>query len=82
MSLKNESSNVFVSFGRVNLQIFFRNFTFEIIDHFKCHSNGSSLPQLNRMLESSLNCPTTTHGSGQKRKIYAFYHEADALIQH
>ena len=59
MSLKNESSNVFISFGHVISQNFFRNFTFEIIDYFKCRSNGSSWPQLNRMLEFSLICPTT-----------------------
>ena len=47
----NESSNVFVSFGRVISQNFFRNYTFEIIDLL---SNGSSRPQLNRMLEFSL----------------------------
>ena len=58
MSLK-KSSNVFVSFGRVISQNFFRNFTFEIIDYFKCRLNGSSRPQLNRMLKFSLNRPTT-----------------------
>ena len=56
----NESSNVFDSFGRVISQNFFRKFTFEIIDYFKCCSNGSSRPQLNQMLEFSLNRPTTT----------------------
>ena len=40
-------------------QNFFRNFTFEIIDYFKCCSNRLSRPQLNQMLEFSLNRPTT-----------------------
>ena len=56
----NESSNVFVSFSRVISQFFLRNSAFEIIDYFKCCSNGSSRPQLNRMLEFSLNRPTTS----------------------
>ena len=52
MSL-HESSFVCVCFGRVILQNLFRNFTFEIIDYFKCRSNGSSRPHLNQMLEFS-----------------------------
>ena len=56
----NESSNVFVSFGCIISQTFFRNFTFKIVDYFKCRWNGSSQPQLNRMLEFSLNRPTTS----------------------
>ena len=59
MSL-NESSIVFVCFGCVISQNIFRNFTFEIIDYFKCSSNGSSRPHLNQMLEFSLNHPTTS----------------------
>ena len=58
---KNESSNVFISFGHVISRNFFRNFTFEIIYYFKCRSNGSSQPQLNRMLKFSLNRPTASH---------------------
>ena len=58
MSL-NESYIVFVCFGRVILQSLFINFTFEIIDYFKCHSNGSSRPHLKQMLEFSLNRRTT-----------------------
>ena len=54
----NESCNVFISFGHVTSQNFF---TFEIIDYFKCRTNGSSQPQLNRMREFSLNRPTTTN---------------------
>ena len=59
MSL-NESSIVFVCFGPVILQNLFRNFTFEIIDYFKCRSNRSSRPHLNQMLEFSLNRSTTS----------------------
>ena len=51
----NKSSIVFVCFGPVILQILFRNFTFEIIDYFKCRSNRSSRPHLNQMLKFSLN---------------------------
>ena len=40
-------------------QNLFINFTFEIIDYFKCHWNGSSRPHFNQMLEFSLNRPTT-----------------------
>ena len=54
------SSIVFVCFGRVNLQNFFKKFTFEIIDYFKCRSNGSSRPHLYQMLEFSLNRLTTS----------------------
>ena len=57
----NESSIFFVCFGRVILQNWFRNFTFEIIDYFKCRSNGSSQPHLNQMLEFLLNRPTTSY---------------------
>ena len=60
MSL-NESSIVFVCFGRVILQNLFRNFAFELIDYFKCRLNGSSRPHLNQMLEFSLNHPTTSN---------------------
>ena len=59
MSL-NKSYIVFVCFGRVNSQNVFRNFTFVIIDYFKCHWNGSSRSHLNQMLEFSLNLPTTS----------------------
>ena len=59
MSL-NESSFVFVCFGRVISQNLFRNFTFKIINYFKCCSSGLSRPHLNQMLEFSLNRPTTT----------------------
>ena len=41
-----------VCIGRVISQDLFRNFTFEIIDYFKCRLNGSSRPHLNQMLES------------------------------
>ena len=58
MSL-NKSFIVFVCFGCVISQTLFRNFTFEIIDYFKCRSNGSSRPHLNQMLEFSLNRLTT-----------------------
>ena len=61
----NESSIVFVCFGRVISQNLFRNFTFEISDYFKCHSNGSSRPHLNQMLEFSLNCPTTNNDNNE-----------------
>ena len=47
---------VFVCFGHVISQYF----TFEIIDYFKCRSNGSSQPHLDQMLEFSINRPTTT----------------------
>ena len=56
----NESSIVFVCFGRLISRNLFRNFTFEIIDHFKCRLNRSSRPHLNQMLEFSLNRPTTS----------------------
>ena len=56
----NESFIVFVCFGRIISQNLFRNFTFEIINYFKCRSNGSSRPHLNQMLEFSLNRPTTS----------------------
>ena len=62
MSLK-ESFIVFVCFGRVISQNLFRNLTFEIIDYFKCRSNGSSRPHLNQMLEFSLNRPTTNRSA-------------------
>ena len=60
MSL-NESSIVFMCFGRVILQNLFRNFKFKIIDYFKCRLNGSSRPHLNQMLEFSLNRTTTNN---------------------
>ena len=60
MSL-NASSIVFVCFGRVILQNLFRNFTFEIINYFKCRLNGLSQPHLNQMLEFSLNHLTTNN---------------------
>ena len=60
MSL-NESSIVFMCFGHVILQNLFRNFTFKIIDYFKCRLNGSSRPHLNQMLEFSLNRTTTNN---------------------
>ena len=58
MSL-NESSIVFVCFGRVTSQNSSRNFTFEIINYLKCSLNGSSWPHLNQMLEFLLNRLTT-----------------------
>ena len=51
---------MFCMFWPHNFANFFRNFTFEIIDYFKCCSNGSSLPHLNQMLEFLLNRPTTS----------------------
>ena len=68
MSL-NESSIVFVCFGRVISQNLFRNFTFEIIDYFKCHSNRSNWPHLNQMLEFSLNRPTTSCNWWRKQSL-------------
>ena len=47
---------VFVCFGHVISQYF----TFEIIDDFKCRSNGSSRPHLDQMLEFSINRATTS----------------------
>ena len=43
MSL-NESSIVFVCFGRIIKQNWFKKFTFEIIDYCKCRSNGYVAP--------------------------------------
>ena len=60
----NESYIVSLCFGRIILQNLFRNSTFEIIDYFKCRSNGSSRPHLNQMLEFSLNRPTTSNVYG------------------
>ena len=72
MSL-NESSIVFVCFGHVILQNLFRNFTFEIIDYFKCRSNGSSRPHLNQMLEFLLNRPTTSQYRNFSKISDTFY---------
>ena len=47
-----------------NFAKIFWNFTFEIIDYFRCRSNGSSRPQLNQMLEFSLK----TQGSQVPRR--------------
>ena len=60
MSL-DESSIVFVCFGRVISQNLFKNFSFEIIDYFNYRLNWSSRPHLNQMLEFSLNRPNTRY---------------------
>ena len=63
MSLRESSRefSLFCMFWPRNFAIFFfRNFTFEIIDYFKCRSNGSSRLHFNQMLEFSLNRPTTS----------------------
>ena len=69
MSLRESSRECFVCFGHVILQNSFRNFIFEIIDYFKCRSNGSSRPHLNQMLEFSLNRPTTSINTNAKVSI-------------
>ena len=58
MSL-NENSFL-ICFGGVRLQNLSRHFTFEIIDYFKCHSNGSTRPHPDQMLEFMCNRPATS----------------------
>ena len=72
MSLKRKFC-CFCMFWSRNFTKLFRNFTFEIIDYFKCSWNRSSRPHVNQMLEFSLNRPTTTYisssGGGQHRYL-------------
>ena len=62
-------------------QNLFRNFTFEIIDYFKCHSNGSSRPHLNQMLKFSLNCPTTERVLAKSLDLHVHLYTCFEIIQ-
>ena len=59
----------FLCIGCIISQNLFINFTFGIIDYFKCRSNGSSRPHFNQMLEFSLNRPTTTFNTGENQDV-------------